>query len=237
MSNTIPENVPPNPTPDDGPGPLEKEKEVEGIRAAQLRKIFTIALSKSIKNCSYENFSRCFPTPARYAPGILRGAWQQMCEFWERLAKKEYEDILKERNVVQSLNQLDILTKEAEERRGEAPPGENPISYASSGSLGDEMLMNTRPSTLPPDVIITAQLTPLLVAAQQRLTSRISEVQSENAGLMSTIEDQRREIEQLLKVLESGLGHLEGAVEVVNTGRKLVMKDTGLSEEDQSERR
>lgn len=144
---------------------------------------------------------------------------------------------MKERNVVQSLNQLDILTKEAEERRRKAPPGENPISYASSGSLGDEMLMNTRPSTLPPDVIITAQLTPLLVAAQQRLTSRISEVQSENAGLMSTIEDQRREIEQLLKVLESGLGHLEGAVEVVNTGRKLVMKDTGLSEEDQSERR
>lgn len=144
---------------------------------------------------------------------------------------------MKERNVVQSLNQLDILTKEAEERRGKAPPGENPISYASSESLGDEMLMNTRPSTLPPDVIITAQLTPLLLAAQQQLTSRISAVQSENAELMSTIEDQRREIEQLLKVLESGLGHLEGAVEVVNTGRKLVMKNIGLSEEDQSERR
>lgn len=84
MSNTIPENVP---TPDDGPGPPEKEKEVEGVRAAQLRRIFTIALGKSIKNCSYENFSKCFPTPARRAPGTLRGAWQQMCEFWEGLAK------------------------------------------------------------------------------------------------------------------------------------------------------
>lgn len=97
--------------------------------------------------------------------------------------------------------------------------------------------MNTRPSTLPPDVILTAQLTPLLVAAQQQVASRISAVQSENAGLMSTIEDQRREIEQLLKVLEGGLGHLEGAVEVVNEGRKLVMKDTDLIEEDRSERR
>lgn len=87
MSSTIPENAPLNPTPDDGPGQPEKEKEVEGIRAAQLRKIFTIALERSIKNCSYENFSKCFPTPARRAPGMLRGAWQQMCEFWEGLAK------------------------------------------------------------------------------------------------------------------------------------------------------
>lgn len=37
--------------------------------------------------------------------------------------------ILKERNVVTSLNQLDILIKEAEERRVSAPPGEQPISY------------------------------------------------------------------------------------------------------------
>lgn len=85
MSNAISENVPQNPTSDDGSTLLEKE--VEGIRAAQLRKIFTIALERSIRNCSYENFSKCFPTPARRAPGVLRGAWQQMCEFWEGLAK------------------------------------------------------------------------------------------------------------------------------------------------------
>lgn len=91
--------------------------------------------------------------------------------------------------------------------------------------------MNTRPSTLPPDVILTAQLTPLLIAAQQQVASRISAVQSENSELMSTIEDQRREIEQLLKVLEGGLEHLEGAVKVVNEGRKLVMKDTDLIED------
>lgn len=44
--------------------------------------------------------------------------------------QKEYETILRERNAVSSLNQLDALTKEAEERKGKAPPGENPISYA-----------------------------------------------------------------------------------------------------------
>lgn len=79
---------------------------------------------------------------------------------------------------------------------------------------------------------MTAQLTPLLLAAQQQVSSRISAVQSENTKLMSTIEDQRREIEQLLKVLESNLGHLEGAVEVINEGRKLVLKDTDLMEVD-----
>lgn len=79
---------------------------------------------------------------------------------------------------------------------------------------------------------MTAQLTPLLLAAQQQVSSRISAVQSENTKLMSTIEDQRREIEQLLKVLESNLGNLEGAVEVINEGRKLVLKDTDLMEVD-----
>lgn len=140
---------------------------------------------------------------------------------------------MKERNVVSSLNQLDILSKEAEDRREKAPPGETPISYAPFESLKarDEMLMNARPSTLPPEVILTAQLTPLLIAAQQQVSSRISAVQSDNTKLMSMIEGQRREIEQLLKVLEGGLGHLEGAVEVVNEGRKLVMKDTDLVED------
>lgn len=93
------------------------------------------------------------------------------------------------------------------------------------------MLMNARPSTLPPEVILTARLTPLLIAAQQEVSSRISTVQSDNTKLMSTIEGQRREIEQLLKILEGGLGHLEGAVEVVNEGRKLVMKDTDMMED------
>lgn len=87
MSNTVPENVPPNPTSDDGPVPSEKKEEAEGIRAAQLRKIFTIALERSIRNCSYENFSQCFPTPARYAPEMLRDTWKQMCKFWEDLAR------------------------------------------------------------------------------------------------------------------------------------------------------
>lgn len=95
------------------------------------------------------------------------------------------------------------------------------------------MLISSRPSTLPPDVILTAQLTPLLVAAQQQVSSHISEVQSQNTELMSTIEDQRREIEQLLKVLERNLGYLEGAVEVIKEGRKLVMDDKNLRDEEE----
>ncbi|PUU76863.1 Nnf1-domain-containing protein [Tuber borchii] len=185
----------------------QPEELVEGIRATALRNIFTAALDRSIKTCSYENFAACFPTPARRAPEVLRNAWEQMCGFWESSAKREYETILKERNVVSGLNALDELTKEAEERRAKAVPGEVAVS----------------PSTLPPATILTAQLTPLLLAAQKEVAGKIEVVQGSNTELMGKIEAQRREIEELVKLLEGRLGMLDGAVEVVVAGRKEVV--------------
>ena len=64
----------------------QPEELVEGIRAAALHNIFTTALDRSIKTCSYENFAACFPTPARRAPEVLKNAWEQMCGFWESSA-------------------------------------------------------------------------------------------------------------------------------------------------------
>jgi len=79
------------------------------------------------------------------------------------------------------------------------------------------------PSTLPPATILTAQLTPLLLAAQKEVAGKIEVVQGSNTELMGKIEAQRREIEELVKLLEGRLGMLDGAVEVVVAGRKEVV--------------
>ncbi|KAG0138757.1 Nnf1-domain-containing protein [Tuber indicum] len=130
-----------------------------------------------------------------------------MCGFWDSSAKREYETILKERNVVAGLNALDGLTKEAEERRATAAPGEIAIS----------------PSTLPPVTILTAQLTPLLLAAQKEVAGKIEVVQGSNTELMGKIEAQRQEIEELVKLLEGRLSMLDGAVEVLMAAKKEVV--------------
>jgi len=79
------------------------------------------------------------------------------------------------------------------------------------------------PSTLPPATILTAQLTPLLLAAQKEVAGKIEVVQGSNTELMGKIEAQRREIGELVKLLEGRLGMLDGAVEVVVAGRKEVV--------------
>lgn len=84
-----------------------------------------------------------------------------------------------------------------------------------------------RPSTLPPDVIMTAQLAPVLAAAQEKVNARIADVQAQNAGLIAGIEAQRREIEELLGVLGRNLAGLEGAVQAVNEGKAMLVKEGG----------
>lgn len=84
---------------------------------------------------------------------------------------------------------------------------------------------------MPPSTILTAQLTPLLLAAQQEAAGKIEVVQKSNTELMETIEAQRREIEDLVGVLEGRLAALQGAVEVVNDGKMRVLEDGGLVEE------
>ncbi|KAI5845184.1 Nnf1-domain-containing protein [Morchella snyderi] len=187
-------------------------EEPDGPRATRLRALFATSLEHSIKTCSYSNFAKCFPTPAQNAPENLKRAWEEMCAYFEGRSMVEWEKILKERNAIESLNQLDVLIREAEERRAAAPAGEVPIP----------------PSTLPPDVIMGAQLAPVLAAAQEKVNLRIADVQAQNAGLIAGIEAQRREIEELLGLLGRNIAGLEGAVQAVNEGKAMLVKEGGL---------
>ena len=89
------------------PGPL----------ATRLSELFSDALNRTLKTCSYPNFAACFPTPAAKRPEVLKNLWVQVLGKVETKAQKEFDSILKERDVVAGLNGLEAVLGKARERR------------------------------------------------------------------------------------------------------------------------
>ncbi len=88
-----------------------------GPRAALFTSLFSNALAHTLRTCSYANFSDCFPTPAAHAPHILRAVWTQITEGIDVRARREFDDIMAERDVVAGLNELERLVAEARARK------------------------------------------------------------------------------------------------------------------------
>ena len=88
-----------------------------GPRASRLQQVFDQALARTLRANSYSNFSSCFPTPARHVPASLESVWRQLNAKLEESAKAEFEDIVRERDAVAQLNELDRLVGEARLRR------------------------------------------------------------------------------------------------------------------------
>jgi len=109
MPHSLTPSPPPPPPPPLAPGP----------RATALSLTFTSALTKTLRTCSYAAFSACFPTPATHSSPILRSVHTQIAAKIEESAKREFEDILAEREVVRGLNELERLVGEAGRRRRE----------------------------------------------------------------------------------------------------------------------
>ena len=90
----------------------------------RLQQVFSEALSRTLRANSYANFSSCFPTPAKHVPHSLESVWRQLNAKLEESAKAEFEDVMRERDVVRGLNELDRLIGEARLRRENAGGGE-----------------------------------------------------------------------------------------------------------------
>ena len=99
------------------PPPQPPIAQTPGPRATQFQNLFRDALNHTIRTCSYSKFSSCFPTPAKYASQTLNSIWQQITTKVEASAKKEFEDIMVERDVVAGLNELERLVGEARNRK------------------------------------------------------------------------------------------------------------------------
>lgn len=139
MSSTAPTdgNIPPSQvqTHDGSPSPPPPAPVAltPGPRASRLQQVFNQALLHTVRANSYSNFSSCFPTPAKHVPHSLESVWRQLNAKLEESARAEFDDVIRERQVVRGLNELDRLVGEAKRRRDRGE-GENSVAYVSFAS-------------------------------------------------------------------------------------------------------
>ncbi|QKX53009.1 uncharacterized protein TRUGW13939_00080 [Talaromyces rugulosus] len=192
----------PSPAPDDRPSqqaandntPSAPVAVTPGPRASRFQDIYHKALRATVKANSYENFATCFPTPARYVPASLESVHRQLNAKLEEGATAEFNEILKEREVVKGLNELDRLVGDARRRKD-----------------GGESESSVPPHMLGADGLYQAHLAPFLEHAQDSLNAKLETTQSQNAELADRIIAQRKEMESLLSGLEAVMADLEGS--------------------------
>ncbi|KAI5305358.1 hypothetical protein KEM56_004634 [Ascosphaera pollenicola] len=168
-----------------------------GPRASRLQQVYAKALQSTLRANSYANFSACFPTPAKHASRSLESVWRQLNAKLEQSAQAEFEDILKERDAVRGLNELDRLVGEARLRQ-------------RSGEGGNTV----PPHTLPPEELYKAHLAPYLIKSKAALDEQMKSAGEENIRLSETIQKQRQQIQKLLTSLDSVIDDLEAAAKV-----------------------
>ncbi|KAG9878172.1 hypothetical protein KCV05_g21516, partial [Aureobasidium melanogenum] len=71
------------------------------------------------------------------------------------------------------------------------------------------------PHTLPASSLYLSHLAPLLSDQHASLSSRLQTAQSENADLVDTVSEQRREIERLVSQLETTIADIDAANEAL----------------------
>lgn len=116
--------MPSRTSPSPSPPPSLPIASTPGPRFLALQKIFTQALTSTLKTNSYANFSQCFPTPAQHCPSALEGVWKQLNAKLEEGCIKQFEAIVLERKVIEGLNGWDAAVEEAKTRIARGVEGE-----------------------------------------------------------------------------------------------------------------
>lgn len=108
-----------------------------GPRATALQKLYGDAIAHVLKTCNYANFSACFPTPAKEIPGQLKNVHEQFTDRLGETMRREFENILEDRHVVGSLNELDGLIEDARRRKARSieEGGAVPVPYVTEETL------------------------------------------------------------------------------------------------------
>ncbi|KAG8526843.1 uncharacterized protein KY384_008272 [Bacidia gigantensis] len=190
------EQQPPRSPSPEQKAPISQEP---GPRAQALNNIFTTALSHTTSTCSYAHFSSCFPTAARYNKPLLESVWRQVQNMVESRSRREFEQILLEKDVVKDLNDLDKLIGEAKVRKERAEPAlEQPLHE------------------VPPTQLFLAHLAPSLQGATTQLEAELEGLQRENDALIEKMKGQEEEVEALVQGLEAGIKDLGNTNEIMD---------------------
>ncbi|CAG9972264.1 unnamed protein product [Clonostachys byssicola] len=183
-------------TPTPAPAPDVNENVAPGPRATRLRALYGQALQHTLGKLAWENFAACYPTISSRSEGVLRQVQGQMVGKLGEKCQKEFDNIIVSRQVVPKLNELESLIADASKRRAE-----------SDDSVPDP----TPPHLLPPSRILSAHLTPALIAHQSQLNARLQTTQSQNALLHEEILRQQGEVEELMSQLDALVADVKGA--------------------------
>ncbi|KAI9663906.1 MAG: hypothetical protein M1821_007396 [Bathelium mastoideum] len=234
-----PQSQPPATSRSPSPAPPAPLASAPGPRAAALQKIFHDALQHTLDTCNYTNFSKCFPTTAKYAAASLEALWTDFIERLGSVCRVSEVSILssvggwaKRLKVMVVNKERMIFVNEEQEfdailnHRNVIPSLNELDNLISDARRRKEKAMEASvdgavqppipPHTLPPDTLLQTHLTPFLNDTKQDLETRIAETQSDNANLMQQIEAQRKEIESLMHGIENVVGDLEGSVSALS---------------------
>lgn len=96
---------------------------IPGHRAAAFQELYSKTLTKTLSIMTYQNFATCFPTiAASPMAGSLKHIHEQFVKRLEEFARDEFARICELRRVVEGLNGLEEMIRDAKRRRdaGEA---------------------------------------------------------------------------------------------------------------------
>ncbi|KAF1365824.1 Nnf1-domain-containing protein [Lizonia empirigonia] len=187
------------------PAPAPPVAETPGPRAQGLINVFNQASKATLDKCSSKNFASCFPTAAQYAPETLEGLRSQIVDQLDRTWKVNFEEILKKRNVVKLVNELEQCIEDAKLRKKRAEVSAN----------GGPVELPVPPHTLTPSEIHLAHLMPFLEKQATDMSTKLVETQAANTELLATVTAQRAEIEALVRGLESVVADLEVSAQMM----------------------
>ncbi|KAG0021239.1 Zinc finger C3H1 domain-containing protein [Entomortierella chlamydospora] len=163
---------------------VEEQEEPEGPRMTRLRGILDKSLKETLKACNYAAICECFPALAAANPRDLREAHEKVCQFLNIEVNNEFEQIIKERNVIFKLNGLDRLIADA---RGKG-------NTAGSRTILD----------LSPEVAVRARTVPTKEAEIERLKAELERVQLDNRRIGGALNHSKAEQAAIkLELLES----------------------------------
>ncbi len=180
-----------------------------GPRAARLQDLFASSLHHTLAKVSWDNFAACYPTAARRNPAALQAVHRAMLDRLRELCAAEFAAVMRSRDVVRRLNELEELVEGAARRRGE---------HATESGQSGQSGLPAPPHTLPAPTMVAAHLARLRPAQTADLEARLRAVQTANAARFARLAAQQAEAAQLVAALERALADAEGAARLLEEG-------------------
>lgn len=174
---------------------------MDGIRFKLLQKVLEKSLSESTKTITLEKLKGCYPELALTEDGVkaLEIVRSQITEIWQEKSLAEFDAVFKERDVENSLNQLDRLIDEAKQRQQR--------NNAQERFYPDELT--------PREIVSTS-----LLSSQQRciedLEKALKELQNDNSNLCKDLDSHVNNTENVCQDIYSSLERLDKMVEIGN---------------------